>query len=163
VGIIVVGLIVIAIVLSLLLESRKAHGPVVEPKLNENLRVAIVTLQDAASRGDSRAWVLAHAALSDRLVEWIDDFTETASLDTVFEIKDEEVCEGCTLLPRAARLLSDPVPRAVVLNMTQLDKDRMELRKIPWTLINGFVPAFERLCDRYVDPATGKLRMAKPD
>jgi hypothetical protein len=47
--------------------------------------------------------------------------------------------------------------------MTQIDKDRFDLAKLEWAAIAMFGPLFEAMCDRYVDPATGKLRMAQPD
>lgn len=162
-GFAVVALILVGVIASLLHGSAFAKATVVPPSANQRLRSALSRFDAAVKAGDPQAYVSAHAELADRMEAWINAFSESASLDSVFSAPDDEICAGCSLLPRAMKALAAPIPPNVVANMTQLDKDRMEVRKIQWSLINAFVPAFEQLCDRYVDPVTGKMRMAKPD
>ena len=165
-GVIVIGLILIlGAVIGSGFIGRRPNGFFSLASLtpNQKLRESLERFDASVAAGNAGAFVAARQDVSDRLVEWIDDFTAHADLAAAFTVGDDEVCAGCQLLPRAMKALSDPVPPNVLANMTQLDKDRLDVKKVPWSIVNAFVPAFNQLCDRYVDPATGKMRMAKPD
>lgn len=133
------------------------------PNVNQTLRESLDRLDAAVINADPKEFVAAREEVSERLVLWIDHMSAHVDLGAAFSVGDEDVCAGCQLLPRATKALSDPVPPNVLARMTQLDKDRLDLKKIPWSVVNALVPAFRGLCDRYVDPVTGGMRVAKPD
>ena len=133
------------------------------PTCNQTLSESLDRLDAAGIAGDPKEFLAAREQVSERLVQWIDHMSARADLGAAFSVGDEDVCAGCQLLPRATKVLSEPVPANVLARMTQLDKDRLDLKQIPWSVVNALAPAFNGLCDRYVDPLTGRMRLAKPD
>ncbi len=157
-GAMLVGTICIAVV-----SCSEDQKGLIPPALKSRLRNAMGNMEAACKSGDRQQYMHGRMEIQQLCEEWVDVIAEGDQIESVSDIKRTEFCETCQIIPRLNALMTEPVCATVVANMTQMEKDLVDLDRLKWGMQAIVMMPITLACDRYVDPATGELRKAKPD
>ena len=157
-AVMLVGTICIAVV-----SCSEDQKGLIPPALKSRLRNAMDNMEAACKSGDRQQYMQGRIEIQQLCEEWVDVIAEGDQIESVSDIRRAEFCETCQIIPKLNALMTEPVCATVVANMTQMEKDLVDLDRLKWGMQAIVMMPITLACDRYVDPATGELRKAKPD
>lgn len=164
-SLIAVGAVVIVLALgAMILFASGTDDP--PPPTATSLKDLLSEYERTISSGDAGRFMEVRQEIALLILERVAEFTPetdgTEDLSRLWRQRNQVVCDLCTLVPRAAKALLEPIPASVRVNMTQLDVDIVEglTRPVREAVEGSYLPKLRTACEPYVDEH-GNIKMAK--